>query len=319
MYDICLFVYLFQSVRPRSSIPAPGSLKFGVKKDGKSVTTEQSHLPSASGGQSSSTVIDDRDLKRQSTIAAVVGYGTQSTIRTSSNVVDDDDIHSSSPDDVDNLNQTFTHSKFLLKLIETEYSQAIGRRVVLGGEKYGTLRYFGPLHVAEGLFCGIELEEELGQHDGYIDNRRYFKAMPRHGIFAPVEKVKIVDINQTAKVNKVAVVSPDVASMNGGGGALKSATRLDETFTTGDTFVQSVAGELLDNTDHDAELLDDIEPHLMSYSMLDDDAAVESDGQANSFIKSFELSDSLMFLKQPEFPGVDASMSASQLAAMILR
>lgn len=310
-------------------------MKFGLKKEekvvapneqGAKVTVEEDSSSNVVVGQSSSIVVDDRESKRQSTVAALVGYGTQRscsppTLPAAAAI----DIINSPSSGGDSLNQTFTQSKFLYRLIETEYSRAIGKRVCLAGEKYGTLRYFGPLHVAEGLFCGIELEEELGSHDGYIDGRRYFKALHRHGIFAPVEKVKIVDVTVPSSTSLKGDADSDViTAMNVDDARSSELTRFDQTFTTVgcENFIIPTIGrgEMVD--DADAELLDDIEPHLMSYSMLDDENTVENNATVqptNPLLQSFELSDSLMFLKQSNLPGVEASMNASQLAAMMMR
>ncbi len=46
--------------------------------------------------------------------------------------------------------------------------------MLVGGAKFGTLRYWGPVHLpgGEGLdYCGVELEEPLGKHDGSLEGR----------------------------------------------------------------------------------------------------------------------------------------------------
>lgn len=65
----------------------------------------------------------------------------------------------------------------------------VGARVKIGGVKPGILRYLGPTHLAPGIFCGIELLDPDGNHNGEVNGHRYFFCLPNHGIFAPKEKV----------------------------------------------------------------------------------------------------------------------------------
>lgn len=65
-----------------------------------------------------------------------------------------------------------------------------GDRVCISGVKQGTLLYYGKTHIAHGAWCGIELDEPEGIHDGQIDGTRYFTCKNRHGIFAPSDRVE---------------------------------------------------------------------------------------------------------------------------------
>ncbi|XP_059164316.1 uncharacterized protein LOC131947188 isoform X2 [Physella acuta] len=65
----------------------------------------------------------------------------------------------------------------------------VGARVKIGGIKPGILRYLGTTHLAPGIFCGIELFDPDGNHDGEVNGHRYFTCAPNYGIFAPKEKV----------------------------------------------------------------------------------------------------------------------------------
>jgi hypothetical protein len=44
--------------------------------------------------------------------------------------------------------------------------------VCVNERKLGFVKYQGRVHFAEGYFCGIELEEQEGKHDGEIDGIR---------------------------------------------------------------------------------------------------------------------------------------------------
>jgi len=45
-------------------------------------------------------------------------------------------------------------------------------RVVVGGNKAGTLRYFGATHFAKGEWAGVELDEPVGKNDGSVEGKR---------------------------------------------------------------------------------------------------------------------------------------------------
>ncbi|GAB1604491.1 hypothetical protein Ahia01_000730600 [Argonauta hians] len=90
----------------------------------------------------------------------------------------------------------------------------IGDRVCIGGKKYGSVSFFGKLHVSDGLWCGIELDLPEGSHDGVVDNTRYFKCKEFHGIFAPLDKVEHVILRKPlittwAKVRESSIVNND--------------------------------------------------------------------------------------------------------------
>lgn len=55
------------------------------------------------------------------------------------------------------------------------------------------MRYFGKTHFSEGEWCGIELDEQDGRHDGTFEGVRYFTCHQGYGIFAPVNKVELVE------------------------------------------------------------------------------------------------------------------------------
>jgi len=44
--------------------------------------------------------------------------------------------------------------------------------VSINDKKYGILKFIGNVHFKHGIFCGLELDEPDGKHDGKIDNIR---------------------------------------------------------------------------------------------------------------------------------------------------
>ncbi|CAB3401246.1 unnamed protein product [Caenorhabditis bovis] len=70
-------------------------------------------------------------------------------------------------------------------------AQDVGKLVDVSNVGKGFLRYVGSIHGKEGIFCGIELLEPNGKHDGTFQGISYFIATPQHGIFAPIFRVNL--------------------------------------------------------------------------------------------------------------------------------
>lgn len=49
------------------------------------------------------------------------------------------------------------------------------------------------MHLAPGIWCGIELDDPDGKHDGEVEGRRYFYCHRGHGVFAPFDKVELIE------------------------------------------------------------------------------------------------------------------------------
>ena len=94
-------------------------------------------------------------------------------------------VEHSRPSSHDFVRQQIEHSRPPLQ---------VGDKVCISGIKLGYLRYFGKTHIAPGIWCGIELDEPEGKHDGQVESVRYFNCRYGYGIFAPVEKVTKIDL-----------------------------------------------------------------------------------------------------------------------------
>uniref|UniRef100_A0A3B4BN50 CAP-Gly domain-containing protein n=1 Tax=Periophthalmus magnuspinnatus TaxID=409849 RepID=A0A3B4BN50_9GOBI len=60
----------------------------------------------------------------------------------------------------------------------------LGDRVMIAGQKVGTLRFCGSTDFSSGLWAGVELDKPEGKNDGSVAGVQYF-----HGIFAPLSKI----------------------------------------------------------------------------------------------------------------------------------
>ncbi|XP_030642943.1 CAP-Gly domain-containing linker protein 4 [Chanos chanos] len=65
----------------------------------------------------------------------------------------------------------------------------LGDRVIIAGQKVGTLRFCGGTDFAGGLWAGVELPQPEGKNDGSVAGVQYFSCPMKHGIFAPLSKI----------------------------------------------------------------------------------------------------------------------------------
>ncbi|XP_037669050.1 CAP-Gly domain-containing linker protein 4 isoform X2 [Choloepus didactylus] len=68
----------------------------------------------------------------------------------------------------------------------------LGARVLVAGQRIGTIKFFGTTNFAPGYWYGIELEKPHGKNDGSVGGVQYFSCSPRYGIFAPPSRVQRV-------------------------------------------------------------------------------------------------------------------------------
>ncbi|XP_026147844.1 CAP-Gly domain-containing linker protein 4 isoform X2 [Mastacembelus armatus] len=65
----------------------------------------------------------------------------------------------------------------------------LGDRVLIAGQKVGTLRFCGSTEFSGGLWAGVELDKPEGKNDGSVAGVQYFTCRFKHGIFAPLSKI----------------------------------------------------------------------------------------------------------------------------------
>ncbi|XP_078503646.1 CAP-Gly domain-containing linker protein 4 isoform X2 [Lissotriton helveticus] len=81
----------------------------------------------------------------------------------------------------------------------------LGDRVVIAGQKVGTLRFCGTADFASGQWAGIEMDEPEGKNNGSVGGVQYFNCPPRYGIFAPLSKIqKAPDVPKPFTKNSLA-------------------------------------------------------------------------------------------------------------------
>ncbi|XP_053162636.1 CAP-Gly domain-containing linker protein 4 isoform X2 [Hemicordylus capensis] len=118
----------------------------------------------------------------------------------------------------------------------------LGDRVVIAGQKVGTLRFCGTTEFASGQWAGIELDEAEGKNNGSVGRVQYFKCAPKHGIFAPLSKIsKASEPPKTARTSssrplpliksKKIDVTRITSKVNSGLSTLKKESAPDSTFS----------------------------------------------------------------------------------------
>ncbi|KAM7060307.1 CAP-Gly domain-containing linker protein 4 isoform 2-T5 [Acridotheres tristis] len=83
----------------------------------------------------------------------------------------------------------------------------LGDRVVIAGQKVGTLRFCGTTEFASGQWAGVELDEPEGKNNGSVGKVQYFKCAPKHGIFAPLSKISKASDHRKSSVRSSSVQS----------------------------------------------------------------------------------------------------------------
>ncbi|XP_074640389.1 CAP-Gly domain-containing linker protein 4-like isoform X2 [Tubulanus polymorphus] len=68
----------------------------------------------------------------------------------------------------------------------------IGDRVLVAGQRKGTVKFIGETQFSPGTWYGIELDRSVGKNDGAVNGVRYFTCRPRRGVFAPISRLKLL-------------------------------------------------------------------------------------------------------------------------------
>uniref|UniRef100_A0A674BYD6 CAP-Gly domain containing linker protein family member 4 n=1 Tax=Salmo trutta TaxID=8032 RepID=A0A674BYD6_SALTR len=63
----------------------------------------------------------------------------------------------------------------------------LGNRVVIAGQKVGTLQFCGSTEFAGGLWAGVELDQAEGKNDGSVAGVQYFSCRLKHGFWLGIE------------------------------------------------------------------------------------------------------------------------------------
>ncbi|NXP23965.1 CLIP4 protein, partial [Scytalopus superciliaris] len=87
----------------------------------------------------------------------------------------------------------------------------LGDRVVIAGQKVGTLRFCGTTEFASGQWAGVELDEPEGKNNGSVGKVQYFKCAPKRGIFAPLSKISKASDQKRSSVRSSSVRSSPLA------------------------------------------------------------------------------------------------------------
>ncbi|KAK7487524.1 hypothetical protein BaRGS_00021226 [Batillaria attramentaria] len=66
----------------------------------------------------------------------------------------------------------------------------VGDRVIVAGQRKGTIRYIGETQFAPGTWFGIELDRPAGKNNGSVNSVQYFTCKAKHGVFAPLSRIQ---------------------------------------------------------------------------------------------------------------------------------
>lgn len=66
----------------------------------------------------------------------------------------------------------------------------VGDRVIVAGQRKGTIKFVGDTKFAPGIWYGIELDKAAGKNDGSVSGVKYFNCKMKHGVFAPLSRIQ---------------------------------------------------------------------------------------------------------------------------------
>jgi len=89
----------------------------------------------------------------------------------------------------------------------------VGDVVLLRKRGLGILRYKGPLHCDDSkvTWLGVELKTPDGKNDGTVQDKKYFKCSPNHGVFVQQVKRKIEPAELLSKIEKLKSENDQIA------------------------------------------------------------------------------------------------------------
>ena len=74
----------------------------------------------------------------------------------------------------------------------------VGDTVLVSAKHRAVVRYVGQTTFAEGLWYGLELEREIGKHEGTVLGQFYFVAPRKRGTFMKRESLSLYDPHEQA-------------------------------------------------------------------------------------------------------------------------
>ncbi|XP_030302797.1 CAP-Gly domain-containing linker protein 4 isoform X1 [Calypte anna] len=99
------------------------------------------------------------------------------------------------------------HGHITGKAMLSSLGLKLGDRIVISGQKVGTLRFCGTTEFASGQWAGVELDEPEGKNNGSVGKVQYFKCAPKYGIFAPLSKISKASSHKKASVRSASIRS----------------------------------------------------------------------------------------------------------------
>uniref|UniRef100_A0A0N5BAW9 Tubulin-specific chaperone E n=1 Tax=Strongyloides papillosus TaxID=174720 RepID=A0A0N5BAW9_STREA len=96
----------------------------------------------------------------------------------------------------------------------SQYLAPVGTRILLHDERLGTIRFVGKLEGRDGIRYGVELDENLGKHNGEFEGKQYFQTQKsKSGVFVwpkdvchPSDLISVIKNKYTSTANDKSIM-----------------------------------------------------------------------------------------------------------------
>lgn len=139
----------------------------------------------------------------------------------------------------------------------------VGCRVIVEGDKHGTLKYKGRIKSRDSFWVGVELDEPVGNNDGSVDGIEYFSCAINYGLFVSLDKVKEEEEEEERNLSRASSVEEELPSQSSISAKVDSHDKSESSLKFTEEFPTGA------NTDDEESITEDISEGVT------DDAALQ--------------------------------------------
>uniref|UniRef100_A0A1I7ZKR7 CAP-Gly domain-containing protein n=1 Tax=Steinernema glaseri TaxID=37863 RepID=A0A1I7ZKR7_9BILA len=107
----------------------------------------------------------------------------------------------------------------------------VGDRVTTDKSGPGKLAFHGTTQFAEGIWCGIVLDQPKGKNNGTVQGVKYFSCPEKFGVFVKADAVRLVEFSRSRQGSSISSTS-STSSSNLLKSGMKAPTAKEKTSST---------------------------------------------------------------------------------------